>query len=133
MNRLTKRSDGYVERNCQYPENLVGEIPCFNCTDRTKCNDDIFLKLAEYEDLEEQGLLLRLPVAIGDEVWRISTKFQTKMRFVEKTTVNRVAIEKDRILIFCSCNPTGKTIFGKTVFLKKTEAEEKLRELEGKR
>lgn len=28
-------------------------------------------KLAEYEDLEEQGLLVRLPIKIGSTVWRI--------------------------------------------------------------
>lgn len=31
---------------------------------------DILGKLAEYEDLEEQGLLLRLPVKAGDTVYR---------------------------------------------------------------
>lgn len=30
-------------------------------------------KLAEYEDLEEQGLLLRLPCKIGDTVFRVWT------------------------------------------------------------
>lgn len=52
MPRLTKRGDGFVERNCQYPQNLQGEMPCFNCIDRTKCNADLILRLAEYEDAE---------------------------------------------------------------------------------
>ena len=31
-------------------------------------------KLAEYEDLEEQGLLLRLPCKVGDVLWCIDNK-----------------------------------------------------------
>ena len=34
-----------------------------------------YKKLAEYEDLEEQGLLLRLPCKIGSEVWEIERQF----------------------------------------------------------
>ena len=30
---------------------------------------DIVNKLAHYEDLEEQGLLLKLPCKVGDTVW----------------------------------------------------------------
>lgn len=40
-------------------------------------NDDYynyFKKLAEYEDLEEQGLLVRFPCKIGDTVYRICPK-----------------------------------------------------------
>ena len=35
---------------------------------------DILGKLAEYEDLEEQGLLLRLPCKVGDTVYRYVEK-----------------------------------------------------------
>lgn len=31
-------------------------------------------KLATYEDLEEQGLLVRLPVKIGDDIYKIPSK-----------------------------------------------------------
>ena len=33
---------------------------------------DIIEKLAEYEDLEEQGLLLRLPLSVGDSFWELN-------------------------------------------------------------
>lgn len=33
--------------------------------------DKLSIKLGEYEDLEEQGLLLRLPCKVGDTVWCI--------------------------------------------------------------
>lgn len=29
------------------------------------------IKLAEYEDLEEQGRLIKLPCKVGDTVWQI--------------------------------------------------------------
>lgn len=34
--------------------------------------DKILTKLAVYEDLEEQGLLVRLPCKIGDTVYRVN-------------------------------------------------------------
>ena len=37
-----------------------------------------FEKLAEYEDLEEQGLLLRLPCKVGDTVYSVSFKKKCK-------------------------------------------------------
>lgn len=44
-------------------------------------NDDYynyFKKLAEYEELEEQGLLLRLPCKVGDTVYSVSFKKKCK-------------------------------------------------------
>ena len=34
--------------------------------------DNVYMKLKEYEDLEEQGLLLKLQCKVGDEVYRIN-------------------------------------------------------------
>ena len=39
-------------------------------TRRNGRKESAYKKLAEYEDLEEQGLLLRLPVKAGDTVYR---------------------------------------------------------------
>ena len=35
--------------------------------------DEVYMKLKEYEDLEEHGLFLRLPCEVGDEVYIITT------------------------------------------------------------
>jgi hypothetical protein len=40
--------------------------------------DKCMAKLAEYEDAEEQGLLLRLPCKIGDKVFFIDENFDLK-------------------------------------------------------
>ena len=71
MERLTKRDEqGFVH----YPycfEKCNGDaigIKCQTCDFEEKiCN-----KLAEYKDLEEQGLLLKLPCKVGTQVFIIN-------------------------------------------------------------
>lgn len=49
--RLTRRYKDLVSRVCHYPKNEeYSNVPCYNCVDRTKCNADIFERLAQYED-----------------------------------------------------------------------------------
>ena len=63
MERLTKRIASHVYyTQGKYEETIPAEM---------ETNDirSVLKKLAEYEDLEEQGLLLRLPVAEGSTVW----------------------------------------------------------------
>ena len=83
-----------------------------------------------YEDLEEQGLLLRLPVPIGTTVYN-TTWWDDKYEIV---TVNGKkysrSVRKHKV--------TKSTFglldikeWGKTVFLTQSEAEQKLKELEG--
>lgn len=67
------------------------------------------------------------PCNVGDTVYRISQKFHTKVKYVEKTTVSRIAIDKDGIYIFCTCNPIVGCVFGKTVFASRDEAEKILK------
>ena len=38
----------------------------------------VLRKLAEYEDLEEQGLLLRLPIKVGDTVYVLCKNIVTE-------------------------------------------------------
>lgn len=56
MGRLLRRSGDCIERVCHYGH----ENRCYDCADRTKCNADIFDRLAHYEDLAEQGRLVIL-------------------------------------------------------------------------
>lgn len=75
-------------------------------------------KLAEYEDLEEQGLMLRLPCKIGDTVYKIINQRDnyddTVYQIVSSTIFELSMIDE----------------IGKTVFLTKAEAEKKLKEME---
>ena len=76
--------------------------------------------LREYKDLEEQGLLLKLPCKIGDTVWTI-----------EKTDIATGWYSE---FVYCikqeKFNVSMLEIFGKEVFLTKEEAEQELKRLE---
>ena len=87
-------------------------------------------KLAEYEDLEEQGLLLRLPCKVGDTVYSIAN--DGKIYSVKAT--REVKIVNGVLHIICeSCKYVDLVSYddiGKTVFLTQAEAEQKLKEKE---
>lgn len=71
-------------------------------------------KLAEYEGLEEQGLLLKLPCKDGDSIYSVIEDGLT-------------IVELKFSLDFYT---RRKNDFGKTIFLTKAEAEQKLKEME---
>ena len=75
-------------------------------------------KLKEYEDLEEQGKLLKFPCKIGDKIYHIENN-QMKEFVVYSFDI--------KPLQMFACNDEGKRInlkqFGKTAFLSKEEAE----------
>ena len=74
--------------------------------------DKILTKLADYEDLEEQGLLVRLPVPLGSKVYWISTR------------------DKQNPIIFEKIFVLGMLYFwDSTVFATREEAEKKLEEM----
>lgn len=86
-------------------------------------------KLAEYEDLEEQGLLLRLPCKVGTPVYNTTWWDDvTETITVKGTTYYRSIIKHKVSKSNFSLRDLDK--FGKEVFLTKEEAEAKLRELE---
>ena len=102
---------------------------------------DILGKLAEYEDLEEQGLLLRLPCKVGDIVYSINHNEKhgvTPIIVVEIKFSATGLTNKPNIKIICSdsdlrtkgCKEYDGNDFGKTVFLTQVEAEQKLKEME---
>lgn len=86
-------------------------------------------KLAEYEDLEEQGLLLRLPCPIGTTVYdthwwdnveeTVKVNGKTYYRKVQKYKVS-----KSKFTLY------NINDFGKSVFLTKKEAKEALRKMQ---
>lgn len=85
-------------------------------------------KAAEYEDLEEQGLLLRLPCKVGDKVWSIrwGDKAEESVmvdgkRYFRNVYKHKVTKEKFSLYDYES--------IGKTVFLTREEAEAKLKEM----
>ena len=86
-------------------------------------------KSKEYLDLEEQGLLLRLPAPIGTTVYKFEPLAKGTERYI-KTTITRYEVFGDSIW-FTFANGLGRNIedFGKYVFLTQAEAEKKLKEM----
>lgn len=90
----------------------------------------VYRKLKDYEDLEEQGRLVILPCKVGDVV------YVTEPTLVEAMCI-RIQLDGDRNGIWVNAKgyPFDRWIsfkaFGKTVFLTKSEAEAKLKELRG--
>ena len=125
MDRLTAR-DGFGTPYYPYCDNVKGcGGYCAQCNFETKTMD----KLAQYEDLEEQGLLLRLPVPIGTTVYKFEPLAKGIERYI-KTTITRYEVFGDSIW-FAFANGLGRNIddFGKYVFLTQAEAEQKLKEM----
>ena len=94
-------------------------------------NQDIYNAIAvleEYEDLEEQGLMLKLPCKVGDTVYRIIKEFHTRINKIISGKVYRIALTDIEMQIFIG-KWQSKGIYGKTVFLTQAEAEEALRKM----
>lgn len=116
----------------------------------------IFDKLAEYEQAEEDGLLIRLPCKVGDKVWVIDDDFkQSKNKKIYEAKWKRVTLvqvsEKPSFEIRGEVSyqvydfyyndgrtmPHGmfvgqhNTKIGEAVFLTKAEAEQALAKMKG--
>ena len=82
-------------------------------------------KFKEYEDLEEQGRLIKLPCKIGDKVWHISG------RDIKEDVISGIEYSYDGMFYIWSNEDTWLGGFNDIVFLTKSEAEAKLKELRG--
>ena len=103
----------------------------------------VLRKLAEYEDLEEQGLLLRLPCKVGDTVYCIYERYtkcsENEQEFDEYSCQGCECLECDSHKELYVQSQKAYSLdwivsnlkrFGKTVFLTQEEAEQKLKEME---
>ena len=103
-------------------------------TRRLGREESAYNKLAEYEDLEEQGLLLRLPCKVGDTVYAIG--FNNNKPIIYESVVLRILITEKEIVFnvkvaeFEINSQLKQSMFGRTVFLTKAETEQKLKEME---
>lgn len=139
MERLTDKNDvgSYFYPKCfEKCDGLGASSKCDNCEIMTSACE----KLGKYEDLEEQGRLVKLPCKVGDTVYYISEGF------IEPCTVETIFIsdytDKDGNCSYIAeihydredCPYVSTEIYftdiGKTVFLTQAEAERKLKEME---
>ena len=86
---------------------------------------EIANRLAEYEDMEEQGLLVRLPCKVGDTIYRcgdpIKKIYEWQIAYVE-------VYDDETVFVDDSDNTFVEADIGKTVFLTREEAEKVLEE-----
>ena len=113
MSRLTEQKDvgGYKTKYGVYTE-------------------DAIRKLADYEDKQEQGLLIELPCKVGDKAW-----------YVHKGGIDEVEVDSFiininlfvNVSLYVGCERFGKTLTPyKTLFFTRSEAEEALAKMGGK-
>lgn len=91
--------------------------------------------LKKYEDLEEQDRLVKLPCKVGDTVYAIG--FNNNKPIIYESVVLSILITEKEIAFnvkvdeFEINSQLKQSMFDKTVFLTKSEAEAKLKELRG--
>lgn len=136
MSRLTKRyNNGIVTLNAsafmETQETIDREIQ--NCYPAKKAIE----RLAEYEDAEENGLMLRLPCKVGDLLYEageseIYTYIVDEIHIEQDSEVIVYALEYDADLhrVYQNGYEYDNCDFGKTVFLTREEAEQALKERE---
>ena len=135
MERLTEKLFGFVQlKACG---NDFCKETCSEHDEEKSCKNcpiqKAFEKLAEYEDLEEQGLLLHLNCKMGDSIWYVDDDDDN---YPIEAKITGIEIKENYILYFTeekeSCGTMGfiNTDFGETVFLTYAEAEQKLKEME---
>ena len=137
MERLTDYSDD----ECTYiigVGNKTCEAFCKNEVDGCKnCYiQQVFKKLADYEDLEEQGLLVRLPCKVGDTVYRVNAGAKQPIIPMTVSEIHFLCYKNERAVRFDAIGKEdmGESCYrlediGRIVFLTHEEAERKLEEM----
>ena len=123
--------------NCKYGFQHCRTEDWENC----KTINDVIDKLTEYEDLEEQGRLIKLPCKVGDTVYVngvLGCGEAERYRVIRVDYHSTLGTGRNEFYIEALlCTDPDSSIafydkqFGKTVFLTKSEAEAKLKELRG--
>lgn len=131
MERLTRRINNnkitaIKGSSCNY------SAQSFDCqiNDGTEKLRTALEKLAAYEDLEEQGLLVRLPCKVGEKLWCIvnSTIRELRVHHFDMPAFGTTDIVFRYADGFKLERFVGE--IGKTVFLTREEAEKKLEEIQ---
>lgn len=120
MNRLTVTGTKFLTPMTASKEELIAEI---------KRHQKYYDKLAVYEDLEEQGLLIKLPCKVGDTVYSI---FCDKVyeKTIDKIIINRFTTPQiwveTKLPFTTSKLERWDMAVGKSIFLTREEAEKAL-------
>lgn len=158
-NELKRRIDLFLdeldysinEKFCKETMKMMKEF-IGHASHRLDCEDSrvksLKKKLKEYKDLEEQGLLLRLPCGIGADIYFIPSKTNYKLNILQgypesnrvyHQTVERITytpngwyLEGDKDLEYATDHILVDKLYKETWFLSQAEAEQKLKEMENR-
>lgn len=130
MERLTRRLNNnkivaIKGHGCNYSAHS------FDCQDNEGRNKlrAALEKLADYEDLEEQGLLVRLPCKVGDTVYKITRFCSGGIRDCGYSYECSECPEYKPFIEYIEFKITILKDIGKNVFLTREEAAKKLDEM----
>lgn len=140
MERLTERYKDPIANTVLIKE--CGDKLCKNICDDieydcSKCGLEKALeKLADYEDLEEQGLLVKLPCKVGDTVYRVNAGAKQPIIPMTVSEIHFLCYKNERAVRFDAIDKEymGESCYrlediGRIVFLTHEEAEKKLEEM----
>lgn len=142
MDRWTERFNSYGKKAIAIHDGSDFPDVCFE----GEREYDVMNALAEYEDLEEQGLLVRLPCKVGDTVWVVTSpinvfgydeydgdaeyevyeSFLSSVSYYASGEQFRIYAKVTNSFIaayFRECD------FGESIFLTREDAEKKLEEM----
>jgi hypothetical protein len=128
MSRLTKT----------YSDGTHGASDSLPCGENSYDYKNLLIdKLGEYEDLEEQCRLVILPCKVGDTLYLVNKGAKKPVIMMRVLQLYIKQLHKDRTVIRIDAindDDMGESCYfleniGKTVFLTKSEAEAKLKEL----
>lgn len=133
MERLTKT----------YSDETHGASDSLPCGENSYDYKNLLIeRFGKYEDLEEQGRLVKLPCKVGDVVYRINVGamkpvislrvVEYRFKIVENCIREKICCSDDFLCKQPSLIYYAEDI-GDKVFLTKEEAEEKLKELRGRK
>lgn len=97
---------------------------CIKCAEEHEQLAEWLEELKSYKDLDEQGLLMRLPCKVGDSVFIIVGKD------ISRQGIRKIEISDNSIIFKTNRQKRIFNVaeFGKTVFLAREDAEKKLEE-----
>lgn len=129
MERLTQKSDKMIWLKDQGLKIEPCEMNAHHCR-------MILEKLVDYEDLEEQGLLVRFPCKVGDTVYRVNAGAKQPIIPMTVSEIHFLCYKNERAVRFDAIGKEdmGESCYrlediGRIVFLTREEAEKKLEEM----
>lgn len=126
MERLTEKFENEqvgtwgCGNNCKYNYRY-----CDNALENCPTIAEIFEKLADYEDAEEQGLLVKLPCKPGDTIYYVADGKITEKHVNGFLYTNQLYIVTEEFNFNCPA-----ALIGHALFITREEAEAKLKEME---